>query len=236
MGRMSQTTSRSPSSLRHVSCLPWASRYDLLSVDNRDVCICHDKMSNCFVLQALSLCLQFGLEMSYWTTVNAIFVLGSLAMYFAVTFAMYSDGLFRTLPSAFSFVGEWYKLWRLVSTSHRSQHMSLILFRDRTRSWLNTNIVDVCSGSARNSLNQPSFWLTIFLTSILCVLPVITYRFLLIQLCPSINDKVRLEILKSAGSPTYNYAYKSFTWRLIGLIFCVWFSKEMAKIFSSHHH
>lgn len=71
-------------------------------------CICHDKMSNCFVLRVFSL--QFGLEMSYWTAVNTVFVLGSLAMYFAVTFTMYSDGLFLALPSAFSFIGEWYKL------------------------------------------------------------------------------------------------------------------------------
>uniref|UniRef100_A0A665UR94 Phospholipid-transporting ATPase n=1 Tax=Echeneis naucrates TaxID=173247 RepID=A0A665UR94_ECHNA len=46
-------------------------------------------------------------------------------------------------------------------------------------------------GTARNSLNQPNVWLTILLTSALCVLPVVTYRFLLIQLCPTINDKVR---------------------------------------------
>uniref|UniRef100_A0A674D8I1 Phospholipid-transporting ATPase n=1 Tax=Salmo trutta TaxID=8032 RepID=A0A674D8I1_SALTR len=46
-------------------------------------------------------------------------------------------------------------------------------------------------GTARNSLNQPNVWLTILLTSILCVLPVVAYRFLLIQLRPTINDKVR---------------------------------------------
>uniref|UniRef100_A0A674D6M4 Phospholipid-transporting ATPase n=1 Tax=Salmo trutta TaxID=8032 RepID=A0A674D6M4_SALTR len=45
-------------------------------------------------------------------------------------------------------------------------------------------------GTARNSLNQPNVWLTILLTSILCVLPVVAYRFLLIQLRPTINDKV----------------------------------------------
>lgn len=54
--------------------------------------------------------------------------------------------------------------------------------------------VCVYSGTARNSLNQPNVWLTIFLTSILCVLPVITNRFLMIQLCPTINDKVAEEM------------------------------------------
>uniref|UniRef100_A0AAQ6AIM0 Phospholipid-transporting ATPase n=1 Tax=Amphiprion ocellaris TaxID=80972 RepID=A0AAQ6AIM0_AMPOC len=92
----------------------------------------------------------FSAQMSYWTAVNTFFVLGSLAMYFAVTFTMYSNGMFLMLPSAFPFIG-----------------------------------------TARNSLNQPNVWLTIFLTSILCVLPVVTYRFLLIQLCPTINDKVQ---------------------------------------------
>lgn len=51
-------------------------------------------------------CLQLGLEMSYWTAVNTLFVLGSLAMYFVVTFTMYSNGLFLLLPRAFSFIGE----------------------------------------------------------------------------------------------------------------------------------
>uniref|UniRef100_H2UUS4 Phospholipid-transporting ATPase n=1 Tax=Takifugu rubripes TaxID=31033 RepID=H2UUS4_TAKRU len=93
---------------------------------------------------------QLGLEMSYWTAVNTLFLLGSLAMYFVVTFTMYSNGLFLTLPRAFAFIG-----------------------------------------SARNSLSQPSIWLSILLTSILCVLPVVTYRFLSIRLCPSVMRKVR---------------------------------------------
>lgn len=50
--------------------------------------------------------LQLGLEMSYWTAVNTLFVLGSLAMYFVVTFTMYSNGLFLLLPRAFAFIGE----------------------------------------------------------------------------------------------------------------------------------
>lgn len=50
--------------------------------------------------------LQLALEMSYWTAVNTLFLLGSLAMYFVVTFFMYSNGLFLVLPRVFSFIGE----------------------------------------------------------------------------------------------------------------------------------
>lgn len=53
--------------------------------------------------------------------------------------------------------------------------------------------VFLSAGTGRNSLNQPNIWLTILLTSILCILPVVTFRFLLIQLCPTINDKVQVQ-------------------------------------------
>lgn len=53
-------------------------------------------------------------------------------------------------------------------------------------------------GTARNSLNQPNVWLTIFLTSLLCILPVVAFRFILIQLWPTINDKVRHKLRKEA--------------------------------------
>ncbi|MEQ2233385.1 hypothetical protein ILYODFUR_021200 [Ilyodon furcidens] len=56
-------------------------------------------------------------------------------------------------------------------------------------------------GTARNSLNQPNVWLTIILTSILCVLPMVTYRFLLIQLCPTINDKVMFKVRQARATP-----------------------------------
>uniref|UniRef100_A0A3Q3M8J2 Phospholipid-transporting ATPase n=1 Tax=Labrus bergylta TaxID=56723 RepID=A0A3Q3M8J2_9LABR len=103
---------------------------------------------------------QLGLEMSYWTAVNTFFVLGSLGMYFAVTFTMYSNGMFLMVPPAFPFIG-----------------------------------------TAQNSLSQPNVWLTILLTSILCVLPVVTYRFLFIQLCPTINEKVQVRQAKATPPP-----------------------------------
>uniref|UniRef100_A0A3Q4H864 P-type ATPase C-terminal domain-containing protein n=1 Tax=Neolamprologus brichardi TaxID=32507 RepID=A0A3Q4H864_NEOBR len=126
--------------------IPYAAMYDTVRDDGKDIA---DYQSFALLTQT---CLLFAvsIQMSYWTAVNTIFVLGSLVMYFAVTFTMYSNGMFTILPSAFPFIG-----------------------------------------TARNSLNQPNVWLTIFLTSILCVLPVITNRFLMIQLCPTINDKAK---------------------------------------------
>uniref|UniRef100_A0A8C3AA08 Phospholipid-transporting ATPase n=1 Tax=Cyclopterus lumpus TaxID=8103 RepID=A0A8C3AA08_CYCLU len=53
-------------------------------------------------------------------------------------------------------------------------------------------------GTARNSLNQPNVWLTIFLTSLLCILPVVAFRFIVIQLQPTVNDKVRHKLRKEA--------------------------------------
>uniref|UniRef100_A0A3Q2ZKX6 Phospholipid-transporting ATPase n=1 Tax=Kryptolebias marmoratus TaxID=37003 RepID=A0A3Q2ZKX6_KRYMA len=129
--------------------IPYAALHDTVRDDGKDMA---DYQSFALLTQTcllFAVSIQLGLEMSYWTAVNTFFVLGSLVMYFVVTFTMYSNGMFLLLPSAFPFIG-----------------------------------------SARNSLNQPNVWLTIVLTSILCVLPVVTYRFLLIQLCPTINDKV----------------------------------------------
>ncbi|TSO98511.1 putative phospholipid-transporting ATPase IM [Bagarius yarrelli] len=52
----------------------------------------------------ITVCVQLGLDLSYWTAVNHLFVWGSLGMYFLVTFAIQSDGLHRLQPSAFTFV------------------------------------------------------------------------------------------------------------------------------------
>uniref|UniRef100_A0A8C2XSE5 Phospholipid-transporting ATPase n=1 Tax=Cyclopterus lumpus TaxID=8103 RepID=A0A8C2XSE5_CYCLU len=140
--------------------IPYAAVHDTVRDDGKDVA---DYQSFALLTQTcllFAVTIQLGFEMSYWTAVNTFFVLGSLAMYFAVTFTMYSDGMFLTLPSAFPFIG-----------------------------------------TGRNSLNQPNIWLTILLTSILCVLPVVTYRFLFIQLCPTINDKVQVRQAKATPPP-----------------------------------
>ncbi|XP_034727325.1 phospholipid-transporting ATPase ID-like [Etheostoma cragini] len=140
--------------------IPYAAMHNTVRDDGKDVA---DYQSFALLTQTcllFAVTIQLGLEMSYWTAVNTFFVLGSLAMYFAVTFTMYSNGMFLMLPSAFPFIG-----------------------------------------TARNSLNQPNIWLTILLTSILCVLPVVTYRFLFIQLYPTINDKVMFKVRQAKATP-----------------------------------
>lgn len=50
--------------------------------------------------------LQIGLDTGYWTAINHFFIWGSLAVYFAILFAMHSNGLFDMFPDQFRFVGE----------------------------------------------------------------------------------------------------------------------------------
>ncbi|XP_015997328.2 phospholipid-transporting ATPase ID isoform X2 [Rousettus aegyptiacus] len=93
---------------------------------------------------------QIGLDTGYWTAINHFFIWGSLAVYFAILFAMHSDGLFDMFPDQFRFVG-----------------------------------------NAQNTLAQPAVWLTIALTAAVCVLPVVAFRFLKLQLRPGLSDTVR---------------------------------------------
>nr|XP_046207421.1 phospholipid-transporting ATPase ID-like isoform X3 [Oncorhynchus gorbuscha] len=140
--------------------IPYAAMYDTVRDDGRDIA---DYQSFALLAQTclvITVCIQLCLDMSYWTAVNQFFVWGSLAMYFVVTFSMYSNGTHITFPASFPFIG-----------------------------------------TARNSLNQPNVWLTILLTSILCVLPVVAYRFLLIQLRPTINDKVMFKVRQAKATP-----------------------------------
>ncbi|XP_074532860.1 phospholipid-transporting ATPase ID isoform X2 [Halichoeres trimaculatus] len=48
---------------------------------------------------------QIGLDKYYWTAVNHLFIWGSLIVYFALLFAMQSDGMFGIFTSSFPFVG-----------------------------------------------------------------------------------------------------------------------------------
>ncbi|XP_056272175.1 probable phospholipid-transporting ATPase IM [Pseudoliparis swirei] len=48
---------------------------------------------------------QIGLNTHYWTAVNHFFIWGSLAAYFAILFAMQSDGIFGIFPRNFPFIG-----------------------------------------------------------------------------------------------------------------------------------
>uniref|UniRef100_A0A6I8N5H2 Phospholipid-transporting ATPase n=1 Tax=Ornithorhynchus anatinus TaxID=9258 RepID=A0A6I8N5H2_ORNAN len=103
---------------------------------------------------------QIGLDTAYWTAVNQFFIWGSLAVYFAITFTMYSDGMYLIFTSSFRFIG-----------------------------------------TARNTLNQPEVWLSIFLSVILCMLPIAGYRFLKAELKPTTNDKIRESMKKPLPPP-----------------------------------
>ncbi|XP_029289331.1 probable phospholipid-transporting ATPase IM isoform X2 [Cottoperca gobio] len=48
---------------------------------------------------------QIGLDTHYWTAINHFFIWGSLTVYFAVLFAMQSDGMFGVFSSIFPFIG-----------------------------------------------------------------------------------------------------------------------------------
>ncbi|XP_069508037.1 phospholipid-transporting ATPase ID isoform X2 [Ambystoma mexicanum] len=93
---------------------------------------------------------QIGLDTGYWTAINHFFIWGSLAVYFAILFAMHSDGLFQIFPNQFRFVG-----------------------------------------NAQNTLAQPSVWFTIALTTVVCIMPVVAFRFLKLDLNPELSDTVR---------------------------------------------
>uniref|UniRef100_A0AAQ6IBE0 Phospholipid-transporting ATPase n=1 Tax=Anabas testudineus TaxID=64144 RepID=A0AAQ6IBE0_ANATE len=135
--------------------IPWAAMHDTVRDDGKDIA---DYQSFALLAQTCLLVvvsIQLCLDTHYWTAVNQFFVWGSLAAYFAITFTMYSNGMFLIFTSSFPFIG-----------------------------------------TARNSLNQPNVWLTILLTSLLCTLPVVAFRFILTQLRPTINDKVKNKVQK----------------------------------------
>ncbi|KAA0724264.1 Phospholipid-transporting ATPase ID [Triplophysa tibetana] len=99
----------------------------------------------------IAVSVQIGLDTNYWTAVNHFFIWGSLAVYFAILFAMQSDGLFNIFPNQFTFIG-----------------------------------------TARNSLDQPVVWLVIFLTTVVCIMPMVAIRFIKTDCYPTQTDKVRL--------------------------------------------
>uniref|UniRef100_A0A8C5HWM0 Phospholipid-transporting ATPase n=1 Tax=Gouania willdenowi TaxID=441366 RepID=A0A8C5HWM0_GOUWI len=146
--------------------IPWAAMYDTVRDDGKDIA---DYQSFALLAQTCLIIVvsaQLCLDTHYWTAVNQFFVWGSLAAYFAVTFTMYSNGMFLIFTSIFPFIG-----------------------------------------TARNSLNQPNVWLTILLASLLCILPVVAFRFIVIQLRPTINDKVRENMRKNQRFYSIDWAF-----------------------------
>ncbi|XP_061590381.1 phospholipid-transporting ATPase ID-like isoform X2 [Cololabis saira] len=160
--------------------IPWAAMHDTVRDDGKDIV---DYQSFALLAQTCLLVvvsIQLCLDTHYWTALNHLFIWGSLAAYFGVTFTVYSNGLFLILPSSFPFIG-----------------------------------------TERNSLTQPNVWLTIFLTSLLCILPVVALRFILIQIRPTINDKMRYK-MHEEGLPapaSKRLPPKRFTTRRSGYAF-----------------
>ncbi|KAI2664891.1 Phospholipid-transporting ATPase ID [Labeo rohita] len=84
--------------------VPYAATYDTARDDGKDGA---DYQSFALITQTcltVTVCVQLGLDLSYWTVVNHLFVWGSLGMFFILTFTMFTDGLFRLHPPSFAFV------------------------------------------------------------------------------------------------------------------------------------
>ncbi|KAM6470600.1 phospholipid-transporting ATPase ID-like isoform 3-T3 [Liasis olivaceus] len=142
--------------------IPYGTILDSVRSDGKDAA---DYQSFALMAQTCLLIVvsvQMGLDTAYWTAVNQLFIWGSLAVYFAITFTLYSDGTYLTFTSSFPFVG-----------------------------------------TARNTLNQPKVWLSVCLCVSLCVLPIVGFRFLKMQLKPTLSDKVlrRVKELRKAPTP-----------------------------------
>ncbi|XP_042694326.1 phospholipid-transporting ATPase ID [Centrocercus urophasianus] len=140
--------------------IPYGAMYNTMRSDGKAIA---DYQSFALMAQTCLLIVvsvQIGLDTSYWTVVNQFFIWGSLSVYFAITFTMYSDGMYLILPASFPFVG-----------------------------------------TARNTLSQPNVWLAIFLSIVLCVLPVVGFRFLKALLRPTASDKVLLKIKEAKKRP-----------------------------------
>ncbi|XP_040277126.1 phospholipid-transporting ATPase ID-like [Bufo bufo] len=140
--------------------VPYGALYDTVRDDGKAI---SDYQSFALMAQTCLLLVvsaQIALDTTYWTAVNQFFIWGSLAVFFAISFTMYSDGMYLIFTGSFPFIG-----------------------------------------TARNSLNQPSIWLAIFLTMVLCVLPVVAYRFLRSQLKPTFNDRIQKKIREAKKRP-----------------------------------
>uniref|UniRef100_A0A8C3L5L3 Phospholipid-transporting ATPase n=1 Tax=Chrysolophus pictus TaxID=9089 RepID=A0A8C3L5L3_CHRPC len=85
--------------------IPYGAMYNTMRSDGKAIA---DYQSFALMAQTCLLIVvsvQIGLDTSYWTVVNQFFIWGSLSVYFAITFTMYSDGMYLILPASFPFVG-----------------------------------------------------------------------------------------------------------------------------------
>ncbi|ETE61196.1 putative phospholipid-transporting ATPase ID, partial [Ophiophagus hannah] len=85
--------------------VPYGTAFDSVRNDGRNVA---DYQSFALMVQTCLLIVvsvQMGLDTAYWTAVNQLFLWGSLAIYFVITFTLYSDGTYQIFTSSFPFVG-----------------------------------------------------------------------------------------------------------------------------------
>uniref|UniRef100_A0A670ZK43 P-type ATPase C-terminal domain-containing protein n=1 Tax=Pseudonaja textilis TaxID=8673 RepID=A0A670ZK43_PSETE len=85
--------------------VPYGTTFDSVRNDGRNVA---DYQSFALMVQTCLLIVvsvQMGLDTAYWTAVNQLFLWGSLAIYFVITFTLYSDGTYQIFTSSFPFVG-----------------------------------------------------------------------------------------------------------------------------------
>ncbi|XP_060705042.1 phospholipid-transporting ATPase ID [Hemiscyllium ocellatum] len=140
--------------------IPYGALFEAVRDDGETV---SDYQSFALIAQTcllVAVTLQIALDTSFWTAINHFFIWGSLAVYFAITFTMYSNGMYLMFPTSFPFIG-----------------------------------------TARNALNQPHVWLTIFLSAVMCVLPIVIVRYLSTELRPTSIDKLQLKIRKIKTLP-----------------------------------
>ncbi|KAG8599238.1 hypothetical protein GDO81_002957, partial [Engystomops pustulosus] len=86
--------------------VPYGALYDTVRDDGKAV---SDYQSFALMAQTcllLVVSVQIALDTAYWTAVNQFFIWGSLAVYFAISFTMYSDGMYLIFTGSFPFIGE----------------------------------------------------------------------------------------------------------------------------------
>uniref|UniRef100_A0A3B3YG00 Phospholipid-transporting ATPase n=1 Tax=Poecilia mexicana TaxID=48701 RepID=A0A3B3YG00_9TELE len=84
--------------------IPWGAIHDTVRDDGRDLA---DYQSFALLAQTCLLVvvsIQLCIDTYAWTTVNQFFVWGSLFAYLAITFTMYSNGMFLIFTSVFPFI------------------------------------------------------------------------------------------------------------------------------------
>ncbi|KAM6391649.1 putative phospholipid-transporting ATPase IM [Rhynochetos jubatus] len=85
--------------------IPYGAMYNTMRSDGKAIA---DYQSFALMAQTCLLIVvsvQIGLDTSYWTVVNQFFIWGSLSVYFAITFTMYSDGIYLIFTASFPFIG-----------------------------------------------------------------------------------------------------------------------------------